>query len=291
MDMLKQLNAAIAYIESNLSDEIDLDKVASIACVTKDSFFRFFSYITGMSLNEYIRRRRLTKAAYDLQKSDVKVIDIAVKYGWDSADSFTKAFIKQHGITPTQARNQKHPLKIYPPAHLYIMIKGAKEMDFRIIEMKETDVFGVSKQFDGEGYKSEEELRHIMWADNFDDVPGKICTGHWNESGNSSYDGIWFGIWQNGKYMIARDKADTQNDTLEKYIIPSGTYAAFKTKPGGLAWEEFPRLKELIFESWLPSSEYKHKGDLVIEVLHLWTDHDIRNKNRYYEIWLPIERK
>lgn len=290
MDMLKQLNAAVSYIESNLCNEIDFDKVAEIACVTKDSFFRFFSYMTGMTINEYIRRRRLTQAAYDLQKNNVKVIDVAVKYGWDSADSFTRTFIKQHGITPTQARNQKQPLKIYPPARLYIMIKGAKEMDFRIIEMKETEVFGVSKQFNGEGYRSKEELRHIMWAEDCDDVPGKICTGRWNEPCNNSYDGIWFGIWQDGKYMIAREKSNVKNNLLEKSLIPSGTYAAFKTKPGGLAWEDLPVLNELIFESWLPSSGYKQKGDLVIEVEHLWTDYDIRNKNRYYEIWIPVER-
>lgn len=164
-------------------------------------------------------------------------------------------------------------------------------MDFRIIEMKETEVFGVSKQFNEEGYRSKEELRHIMWAEDCDDVPGKICTGRWNEPGNNSYDGVWFGIWQDGKYMIAREKSNVKNNLLEKSLIPSGTYAAFKTKPGGLAWEDLPVLNELIFESWLPSSGYKQEGDLVIEVEHLWTDYDIRNKNRYYEIWIPVEKK
>jgi len=162
MDMLKQLNAAIAYIESNLCDEIDLDAVAVIACVTKDSFVQFFSYMTGMTLNEYIRRRRLTLAAYELQKNNNKVIDIAIKYGWDSADAFNKAFIRQHGITPTMARNPHESLKIYPPASFYIMIKGAKEMNFRIIELEQTEVFGVSKQFDGQGYEIREEFLYIF---------------------------------------------------------------------------------------------------------------------------------
>jgi AraC family transcriptional regulator len=127
MDMLKQLNAAIEYIESNLCDEIDLDSVAGIACVTKDSFVRFFSYMTGMTLTEYIRRRRLTLAAYELQNSNSKVIDIAVKYGWDSADAFTKAFTHQHGITPKMARDSHESLKIYPPASFCIMIKEQKK--------------------------------------------------------------------------------------------------------------------------------------------------------------------
>lgn len=291
MDMIRHLNNAVTYIEESLCDEIDLDTVAEIACVSKDSFTRFFSYLTGMTLNEYIRRRRLTLAACEMQNRSVKVIDIAVKYGWDSADAFSKAFIRQHGITPTQARNSSKSIKIYPPASFYIMIKGAKEMDFRIIEFKETEVYGVSKQFDGQGYKTREELRHIMWSEECDDIPGQICDGRWNQSKNHSYDGMWYGIWQDGKYTIAREKEVTKNDALEKHIIPSGTYAAFKTERGGLAWEELPKLFDLIFYSWLPSSEYKQKGEIIIEVLHLWTDHYMRNKNRYYEVWIPVKKK
>lgn len=86
--------------------------------------------------------------------------------------------------------------------------------------------------------------------------------------------------------MIARERSDTKTDKL-----PAGTYAAFKTECGELAWEEFPKLFELIFDSWLPASEYKQKYDLAIEVLHLWTDHDLRQKNRYYEVWIPVELK
>ncbi|MDD4494338.1 MAG: helix-turn-helix domain-containing protein [Eubacteriales bacterium] len=291
MDILKQLNSAIAYIESNLCNEIDMDRLVQIACITKDNFIRFFSYMTGMTLTEYIRRRRLTLAAYELHNSNSRVIEIAVKYGWDSADAFTKAFIRHHGITPTLARNPHESIKIYPPASFYIMIKGAKEMDFRIIESQQTEVYGVSKQFDEQGYKTREELRHIMWSEECDDVPGQICDGRWNQSKNHSYDGMWYGIWQGGKYTIARAKADTKSNALEKYIIPSGTYAAFKTECGGLAWEEFPKLFELIFDSWLPSSEYKQKSNLIVEIYHLWTDYDMQNKKRYYEVWLPVEKK
>lgn len=96
---------------------------------------------------------------------------------------------------------------------------------------------------------------------------------------------------RNGKYMIARESSDAKNHDIEKSVIPAGTYAAFKTACGGVAWEEFPKLFDLIFNSWLPSSEYRQTEDLAIEVLHLWTDHDIRQKNRYYEVWIPVERK
>ena len=78
-------------------------------------------------------------------------------------------------------------------------------MDFRIIELEDTEVYGTSKQYEGQGYKNREELRHSMWADNCDDVPGKLAEGRWNQHGSTSYDGVWYGVWQDGKYMIARE--------------------------------------------------------------------------------------
>lgn len=177
MNVLKHLNAAMDYIESNLCAELDIDQAARLACVTTDSFLRFFSYMTGMTLNEYIRRRRLTLAASDLKHTNVRVIEIALKYGYDSADSFSRAFSKQHGITPSAYRKLGGSLKVYPPASFQIVIKGAKEMNFRLIELPETRVYGISKQYDGMGYKTREELRHSMWANNCDDVPGQLCEG------------------------------------------------------------------------------------------------------------------
>lgn len=291
MDILKQLNDAVGYIENNLCNEIDSDLVAEIACVNKDSFMRFFSYMTNMTLNEYIRCRKLTLAAYELQNTKLNIIDIAIKYGWGNADSFTKAFVRQHGITPTLARNPYVSLKIYPPVSFTVIVKGAYEMDMRIMELGETQVYGISKQFDGKGYETREELRHIMWSENCEDVPGVICKGHWNQPQNHSYDGIWYGLWKDGNYTIAKSDTDTAKNTLEKHTIPSGRYAAFKTKPGGLAWEEFPNLFDLIFNAWLPSSEYILCNNLIIEIYHLWTDKEMRNKNRYYEVLIPVKKK
>ena len=290
MNMLRQLNAAMTYIEENLCAELDLDEAAKLACVTVDSFARFFSYMTGMTLNEYIRRRRLTLAAQDLRK-DGRIIDLAIKYGYDSAAAFSRAFARQHGITPAQYRKSGGPLRVYPPASFQILVKGAKEMDLRIIELPETKVYGIAKQYDGMGYRHREELRNIMWSDLYDDVPAKLCESRWNQPGNTAYDGIWYGIWQNGKYMIAQEAADVKDHTIETRTLPAGTYAAFRTECGTVAWEEFPKLFSLIFESWLPASEYKQKYDLAIEVLHLWTDHDIRQKKRWFEVWIPVELK
>lgn len=290
MDIIDRLNAAMDYIEASICGEVDLDEAARQACISSDGLARFFSYMTGMTLNEYIRRRRLTLAARDLRDTQKRIIDIALEYGYDSADAFARAFSRQHGITPAAYRKSGGSLKIYPPASFHIIIKGAKKMDFRIIELQETRVFGVSGQFDGQGYRSREELRNKLWSSDMDDVPGMLCEGSWNQPGSRAYDGVWYGIWRDGRYMIARENP-SKTAGLEEQIIPAGTYAAFRTECGGLAWEEFPRLFELIFDSWLPASEYRQSCDMAVEVLHLFTDHDERQKKRWYEVLLPVEHK
>lgn len=285
------LLSAFAIIETNLCTGFDIDEAARLARVTADSFIRFFSYMTGMTLTEYVRRRRLTLAAQNLQHSNDYIIDIAIKYGYDSAAAFSRAFAKQHGITPSAYRKNGGSIKVYPPASLHIMIKGEKEMDFRTIELPDIKVYGASKQYEGQGYKTPEELRHSMWADDCDDVPAELCEGSWNHLGSTSYDGVWYGVWQDGKYMIARERADVKDTAFKMRIIPAGTYAAFKTECVGLAWEEFPKLFELISDSWIPASAYRQKCPLAIEVPHLWTDRSLRQKKRYYEVWIPVELK
>ena len=100
--MLKNLNAAIEYIEANLlAEEIDVDKAAALACINSDSFMRFFSYMTGMTLNEYIRRRKLSAAADDVRNRNDRIIDIAVKFGYESADAFSRASVSTPALRGT----------------------------------------------------------------------------------------------------------------------------------------------------------------------------------------------
>ena len=154
-------------------------------------------------------------------------------------------------------------------------------MDFRLIKLKETTVVGVTRKFEGSAAERFEQVG-VMWAIDCDFVPGKICNG---------FDGVWYGIWDRGTYRIARDAEDTDAQELESYTIPAGTYAAFTTQKGLTAGEVIPELRAQIFDSWLPDSGYVQKEDLEIEVYHLWTDKEERRKNRYYEIWIPVEKK
>jgi AraC family transcriptional regulator len=149
VDILSRLNDAIEYVESHLCDEINIEEISRIALYTPDSFNRLFSYLTSMTLTEYIRRRRLTLSAYELRDTNNRIIDIAIKYNFNSSDAYTKAFIKQHGMTPSDFRLTNGPLKIYPPISFHVLIKGAKEMNFRIVETSSIALRGLSKKFTG----------------------------------------------------------------------------------------------------------------------------------------------
>ncbi len=293
MDLLKQWNNAALYLEETLlsGDRPNLEKAAKIVGVSEPGFQRLFSSLVNMPLTEYIRRRKLTLAADDLRYTSHTVLELAVKYGYQSADAFSRAFRAQHGITPSAYRKDGGALKLYPPVSFQISIQGAREMDFRLINLEETALYGVSREYDPQSYPTREALRSFMWDEKSENVPQKICRGEWNHPVNHAFDGLWYGIWKDGKYFIGREKASVSFDPLELCVLPAGQYAAFSTKPGGLAWEDIPRLTEEVFHSWLPSSPYRLADENVIEVYHLWTDHDARKKNRYYEIWVRVEDK
>ena len=288
MEIPESLNAAMQYIEENLCGEIDNEKLARIACVGSDGFQRFFSYMTGMSLGEYVRKRRLTLAGYELQNGDARIIDVAVKYGYDSADSFARAFFRQHGLSPAAAK-KGGPLRAFPSASFRIIIRGAKDMDYRLIDVPEMVIFGVSREFDEQEFATRETLRGSMWDEKCANVPGQLCEGRWNESGNHAYDGEWYGLWRGGRYMIGREREMVKDAGLEAQTIAPGRYAVFSTKQGAAAWEVLPELFEQSFDSWLPDSGYALRSDDVIEVYHLWTNAERRRRERYYEVWIPVK--
>lgn len=128
----EQINKAIEYIEANLDSKIDLDKVANIMCQSTISFQRTFSMIMNISINEYIRRRRMTLAAIALRNSSAKVIDIALKYGYESPESFTRAFKEIYGISPSAVRKECVQINLFPRITCLLTVKGDIEMDYKI---------------------------------------------------------------------------------------------------------------------------------------------------------------
>ena len=143
MEWLKNLSTAIDYIEDNLDNDISYDEAAQIACCSPFYFQRLFSYVSGISLSEYIRRRRMTQAAFELQRTNAKVIDIALKYGYTSPTSFNRAFQSVHNIPPTAARNLGSTLNAYPAIRFSVQITGGNAMAYHIAEKYPMRMVGV----------------------------------------------------------------------------------------------------------------------------------------------------
>ncbi|WP_337100494.1 AraC family transcriptional regulator [Paenibacillus sp. YIM B09110] len=146
MDSLKHMNAALAYIEARIADDIDMTEAARIALCSEYHFTRMFSFLAGIPLSEYVRRRRLTRAAAELRQSNAKVIDIALKYGYSSPDAFARAFQQLHDATPSEARRPGAMLKAYPPMTFRFSIQGGSEMNYRIVDKEAFRIVGYSKR-------------------------------------------------------------------------------------------------------------------------------------------------
>ena len=146
MDSLRSMNNAMSYIEEHLTEDIDYSKIAKIAYCSEYHFKRMFSFLSGVSLSDYIRRRRLTLAVLDLKDRDLRIIDVAVKYGYNSADSFSRAFHSLHGILPSEARSENTQLKAYPRMTFQLSIKGGCEMNYRIVEKELFKLVGFKKR-------------------------------------------------------------------------------------------------------------------------------------------------
>ena len=146
MDSLSSMNNAMVYIEEHLTEDIDYSEVSKIAYCSEYHFKRMFSFLSGISLSEYIRRRRLTLAALDLKDRDLRIIDVAVKYGYNSADSFSRAFHSLHGILPSEARSENTQLKAYPRMTFILSIQGGCEMNYRIVEKEAFKLVGFKKR-------------------------------------------------------------------------------------------------------------------------------------------------
>jgi len=161
MDWLKRMNRALDYVEENLTNEIDMNMVSQMALCSSYDFQKMFSFITEISLVEYIRRRRLTLAAFEIQNSDIKIMDVALKYGYESPISFTRAFQSLHGIVPSLIRDGGVVLKAYPRISFQISIRGESEMEYRIETKQAFDIFGIEaigSSIEDERYQSPAQL-------------------------------------------------------------------------------------------------------------------------------------
>lgn len=294
MDWLMKMNAAIDYIEVHLIEEIDPNEVARKACCSSYNFQRMFSFITDISLAEYIRRRRLTQAALELQNTNQKVIDIAVKYGYDTATSFARAFKTLHGVTPAEARQQGIQLKAYPKISFHISMKGDKEMDYRIETKEAFEVFGIEAicSFGGEAgamtpaqlwQQSHKNGEYERLFENAGELPTfvakDLCKIHGVENYRKTGEDTF-------PYMLCAFVSEgSKTEGYQKVRIPAQTYAIFPSEP--FRWDEdfgsvVSTLQKRFYSEWLPTANYERADGANFEVYGGNAEYG------YIELWYPV---
>jgi AraC family transcriptional regulator len=291
MKWLDRMNKAMDYIERNLAEEISYAKLAQITCCSTYHFQRMFSFLTGIPLSEYIRRRRLTLAAFDLQTSNIKAVDVAIKYGYESPEAFSRAFKNLHGVMPMAAHDIGVSLKAFPKITFSISIKGATEMNYRI-EQKETfEVFGLELKttvINGQCFKDIPEF----WLKCVQDGRfQELLQAAGKKSGELVDVGVTYAHNPNGNlsYMlgcIKRDRAVPPGYTV--LSIPKQTWAIFQTEWKSESDDE--KLHEVwrrIYSEWFPVASYEHADcDYDLEVYY-----GDEQTGYSVEIWIPVIRK
>lgn len=290
MDSLSSMNNALAYIEEQLTEDIDYSEISKIAYCSEYHFKRMFSFLSGVSLSEYIRRRRLTLAAFDLKDSHLRVIDVAVKYGYRSADSFSRAFHSIHGILPSEARSENTQLKAYPRMTFQLSIKGGCEMNYRIVEKEPFKLVGFKKRvpivFEGVNPEiakmterlTPEVIKQLKALSNVEPI------GIISASTNFS-EGRMEGRGELDHYIGV---ATSSNETAEFDVlkIDVSTWAVFEAI--GPFPETLQNVWGRIYSEWFPSSGYEAVEGPEI----LWNESkDTENPKYRSEIWIPVKKK
>lgn len=285
MGWIESISEAISYIEENITEELSIEDIAKHACISSFYFQKGFAMLCGFTVSEYIRKRRLSLAGNDLIQSDQKIIDIALKYGYDSPDSFTKAFIRFHGVTPTAVRKEGAMIKSYAPLKINFLLKGGYTMDYKIVEKDAFTVIGVAKTFEYETAMMEVPK---FWGEHFQTGKNKVVCGMYGinmdlEMGRSQFE-----------YMIA----DNYNPALEvpegfiTRVIPKHTWAVFPCI--GPSVKSIQEINQKIFSEWLPNCKnYEIAEGYNIE---MYTDvrnypNGLQDEKYYSEIWIPVKKK
>ena len=275
MDITKSLNEAIKYVEANLDDDIDINAVSKIAGCSSFNFTRLFSVLAGISFSDYIRKRRLTKAGFELQNTNIKILDLSLKYGYESPTSFNRAFSVHHGVAPSKARKSGTILKTYMPITFSITIKGVVAMEVKIEKRKGFRAVGFKRRFRTDNGENFSEIPK-MWAKtmedgtfeklmNMNDGEIKGCLGVCTNMVGVEFD-----------YYIATPSEGKDIGEWDELVFDPQLYAVFPCT--------IPTIQDVtkrIFSEWLPASEYQHADAPEIEMYY---------PDESVEILIPIKK-
>ena len=272
------LQNAIQYIEDNLTEELQITDIAEKAYVSAFHFQKIFNVLCGFTVGEYIRSRRLTCAAQELSAEDARIIDIALKYGYDSPDSFGRAFTKFHGISHSAAKEKGAHLKAFAPLRIKLTLEGGNMLEYKIVEKAEFTVMGRSRRFNTDS--SYQEIPKF-WEEHYRTGGGEIISGVFGVCLDS--DG------KNFDYLIAdlyMPWKELPKDCITR-VIPAGTWAVFPCK--GPTVETLQSVNTKIWSEWVPGCrEYELAGNYNIEAYLIPPQED--PKDNYCEIWIPVKK-
>lgn len=290
MDWITGLQRAIDYMEAHLTEEISCEAAAREAYVSPFYFQRLFSILCGYTVGEYIRNRRLTLAGSELLATDQRVIDLALKYGYDSPESFTRAFTRFHGISPSAARAARAPLTSFARLSIQISMKGGERMQYRIESKKAFRLIVRGMRCSGQDEKNREEIPQFWERSHRDGTVQWLCE-HRKE------DGV---IGGNIAGLCMEDSCKTESfpyfigaeygggalpEGFELSEIPAMTWAVFDAT--GTMPDAIQELWHRVFAEFFPTSEYEPLGNFDLE---LYSDGDMASPDYHSEIWVAVTR-
>ena len=303
MNWIQGIQRSIDYIEEHICENINYEEIAKQAYSSSYHFQRVFGIMCGITLGEYIRRRRLTLAGSELLTTNAKITDLALKYGYDTPESFSRAFFRFHGIKPSQVKTTRS-LHSFSRLSVKIDFTGGNNMKCKIKEMPKLVVVGFKKHFIGVPYgeeraKQEHELmsttRATQWI-----LIGASCNystdycivTNVNDDGYDFYVAYELDEWTRKELYNPKttgvDFMDKMN--FETIVIPKSLYAVFETERKKRPVDDYIDIRKNIVTEWLPYSDYLLANAPEIVVMHWRTQGECENE-RYIEICLPIEKK
>jgi len=281
LDWLKRMEDALAFIESNMEETLHVEKIAKAAYSSPFHFQRMFHVWTGITLGEYVRKRKLTLAAQELAVSTAKVVDVAFKYGYESPEAFSKAFRKIHGVSPSEAKQLGVPLKAFPRVSFQLPQLGDGEVDYRIVDKEAFTVIGKSAEIT---CGNEGRSREWFWGEcRADGTLTKLGL----QNSDAPFLGITMNFDEEFTYMIGREvDAASLADGLTLHTIPSCTWAV--SPCAGSIPDAIQNGFRKIYQVWFPATDYEHAGLPEIEV---YLPEHAQTEGYSCEAWIPIVKK
>lgn len=285
MNVLKQFDGALEYIEQHLLDKVDNEEIAKITGCSWYSFQRMFSYVVGIPVSEYIRNRKMSNAGFDLLETQNKIIDMALKYGYTSPTSFNRAFQSVHGFPPSKAKEKIKELVVYPRIHLSISVSGNKSIKYRVENKTQMMFFGKSYRL-SEDIKSNFQNAPLFWENFVANKEIEKLSAY-----EQCLDDYVYGIttYQEDvidNYIIGfRTETEISGEKdYDQIIIPPQTWLILTNQ--GTMPEAIIHMYQKFYNEWLPVANYVYDFNSDIEVYPMYLEDTCE-----YELWLPIRKK